>query len=309
MKISYNWLNDYLPADIITSKMVESPQKLAAILTSVGLEVENLYQYGGLANNLQGLLTGEVITCEKHPNADKLKITTVSNGHGETLQIVCGASNVAAGQKVIIAPVGTTLYPINEEPFTIKKATIRGIESHGMLCAEDEIGLGDSHDGIIVLPGDTKTGMAANDYYKSSGDSVLEIGLTPNRMDAMSHMGVAKDVCAYLAHHNKTEIKMISPFKNIFKADNTSHKIDVVIENTEACSRYAGVTLAGIKVSQSPGWLQSRLKSIGVRPINNIVDITNFILHETGQPLHAFDADKIKGNLPVREAGLPRTGR
>ena len=298
MKISYNWLKDYLPADIITSKMMESPQKLAAILTSVGLEVENLYRYGEVTNSLQGLLTGEVITCEKHPNADKLKITTVSNGHGETLQIVCGASNVAAGQKVIIAPVGTTLYPLNEEPFTIKKATIRGIESHGMLCAEDEIGVGDSHEGIIVLPGDTKTGMAAHDYYKSSGDSVLEIGLTPNRMDAMSHMGVAKDVCAYLAHHNKAEIKMISPFKNIFKADNTSHKIDVVIENTEACSRYAGVTISGIKVSHSPGWLQSRLKSIGVRPINNIVDITNFILHETGQPLHAFDADKIKGNRP-----------
>jgi phenylalanyl-tRNA synthetase beta chain len=276
--------------------MMESPQKLAAILTSVGLEVENLYSYGEVTNSLQGLLIGEILTCEKHPNADKLTITTVSNGHGETLQIVCGASNVAPGQKVIIAPVGTTLYPINEEPFTIKQATIRGIESHGMLCAEDEIGVGGSHEGIIVLPGDAETGMAARDFYKSSVDSVLEIGLTPNRMDAMSHMGVAKDVCAYLAHHNKTGIKMISPFKNIFKADNTSHKINVEIENTEACSRYSGVTISGIKISHSPGWLQSRLKSIGVRPINNIVDITNFILHETGQPLHAFDADKIKGN-------------
>jgi phenylalanyl-tRNA synthetase beta chain len=305
MKISYNWLKDYLPGDAITSKMIENPQKLAAILTSVGLEVEALYTYEEARYSLEGLVIGEIITCEKHPNADKLTITTVSNGHGETLQIVCGASNVAVGQKVIIAPVGITLYPINADPFTIKKATIRGIESNGMLCAEDEIGLGDSHEGIIVLPGDTKTGMLAQDYYKSSGDSILEIGLTPNRMDGMSHMGVAKDVCAYLSHHHETEIKMISPFKNIFKADNTSGKIDVAIENTEACSRYAGVTISGIKVSQSPGWLQSRLKSIAVRPINNIVDITNFILHETGQPLHAFDADKIKGNLPVQEAGLP----
>lgn len=282
---------------------MESPQKLASILTSVGLEVENLYRYGEITNNLQGLLTGEVITCKKHPDADKLTITTVSNGHGETLQIVCGASNVAVGQKVIIAPAGTTLYPLNKEPLTIKKTIIRGIESHGMLCAEDEIGVGDSHEGIIVLPGDTKTGITAYDYYKSSADSILEIGITPNRMDAMSHMGVAKDVCAYLAHHNKAEIKMISPFKNIFKADNTSNKIDVVIENTEACSRYSGVTISGVKVSNSPGWLQSRLKSIGVRPVNNIVDITNFILHETGQPIHAFDADKIRGNLPAAPAG------
>ncbi|MEP6926801.1 MAG: phenylalanine--tRNA ligase subunit beta [Ginsengibacter sp.] len=296
MKISYNWLLDYLPEDIITSKIIESPQKLASILTSVGLEVENLYQYLQVTNNLQGLLIGEVLTCEKHPNADKLKITTVSNGHGETLQIVCGASNVAVGQKVIIAPVGATLYPLHKAAITIKKANIRGIESHGMLCAEDEIGLGISHEGIIVLPENTKTGMTANEYYESPADSIFEIGLTPNRMDAMSHMGVAKDVCAYLSHHNKTEIKMISPFKNIFKANNTSHKIDVIIENSEACRRYAGVTLSGISVSQSPAWLQSRLKSIGVRPVNNIVDITNFILHETGQPLHAFDTDKINGN-------------
>jgi phenylalanyl-tRNA synthetase beta chain len=296
MKISYNWLKDYLPADVITSKMMDRPQKLATILTSVGLEVEDLYPFGEVTNGLEGLLIGEVVTAEKHPNADKLTITTVSNGHGETLQIVCGASNVAVGQKVIVAPVGTTLYPLNQGPFTIKKATIRGVESHGMLCAEDEIGVGDSHAGIIVLPADARTGISAQAYYKSSGDSILEIGLTPNRMDAMSHMGVAKDVCAYLSHHHKAEIKMISPFKNTFKADTTSHKIEVVIENTEACSRYAGVTLAGIKVSQSPGWLQTRLKSIGVRPINNIVDITNFILHETGQPLHAFDADRIKRN-------------
>jgi len=282
---------------------METPQKLGTILTSVGLEVEDFYSYGEPANSLQSLLVGEVLTCERHPDADKLKITTVSNGHGETLQIVCGAPNVAIGQKVVVAPVGATLYPSNEAPVMIKKAVIRGIESQGMLCAENEIGVGDSHEGIIVLPPDTKTGITAYDYYKTSVDTVFEIGLTPNRMDAMSHMGAAKDVCAYLSHHNGTEIKLISPFKNIFKTDSTSHKIGVVIENTEACSRYAGVILSGIEIAQSPGWLQNRLKSLGVRPINNIVDITNFILHETGQPIHAFDAYKINGNLSTGQLG------
>jgi phenylalanyl-tRNA synthetase beta chain len=299
MKISYNWLKDYLPVSVLTSKMLGTPQKLGAVLTSVGLEVESLYRFGELVNNLKGLIIGEIIRCEKHPNADKLTITTVSNGNGETLQIICGAPNVAAGQKVVVAPVGTTLYPLHKEPFTIKKATIRGVESFGMLCAEDEIGIGDSHEGIIVLPRDTVTGIAAGDYYKFSEDTIFEIGLTPNRMNAMSHMGVAKDVCAYLAHNSNSEIKIVSPFKNIFRADNTSRKIEVVIENTEGCSRYAGVSLSDIKVSRSPGWLQNRLTSIGVRPINNIVDITNFVLHETGQPLHAFDADKIKGNKVI----------
>jgi phenylalanyl-tRNA synthetase beta chain len=296
MKINYNWLKDYLPGDIITSKMMANPQKLSYILTSVGLEVENIYRYGDTTNTTNGLLVGQVIGSENHPNSEKLKIATVDNGHGETLQIVCGASNIAVGQKVILAPVGATLNPLNREPFTVTKATIRGIESNGMLCAEDEIGIGNSHEGIVVLPPDATTGMALHDYYKSAVDTVLEIGLTPNRMDAMSHMGVAKDVCAYLSQHNKTGIKMISPFKDNFKPDNTSRTIHVIIENPEACSRYAGVTISGIKVLPSPGWLQNRLKSIGVRPINNIVDITNFILHETGQPLHAFDADTIKGN-------------
>lgn len=306
MKISYNWLKDYLPGDVITSKMMESPQKLAAILTSVGLEVESLHQYEEVKNSLQGLIVGEVITCEKHPDADKLKITTVNNGNGETLQIVCGASNVAVGQKVIVAPSGTTLYPAGKEPFTINKTKIRGVESNGMLCAEDEIGIGESHAGIIVMPQDTKTGMAAYDFYKPYSDWVLEIGLTPNRMDAMSHTGVAKDVCAYLAHHNNAAIKIISPFNTNFKADNTSRKISVTIENPEACSRYAGVSISGIKVAPSPLWLRNSLKSIGVRPINNIVDITNFILHESGQPLHAFDADKIKGKKIIVKT-LPLT--
>jgi phenylalanyl-tRNA synthetase beta chain len=299
MKISYNWLKDYLPIEIHSSKLMDTPQKLSGILTSVGLEVEDIHSFGDVNNSLNGLLIGEVITCIKHSDADKLKITTVNNGHGETLQVVCGAPNVAAGQKVVLAPVGTTLYPIKGDPIKIKKAKIRGVESNGMLCAEDEIGIGSSHEGIIVLPPDTETGMAASDYYKSYGDFVFEIGLTPNRMDAMSHMGVAKDVCAFISHHDKIFVKPVSPFKNIFKSDNTSLEINVSIENTEACSRYAGVTVSGVTITHSPEWLQNKLKSIGIRPINNIVDITNFILHETGQPLHAFDADKIKGSKVI----------
>ncbi|KAA9041586.1 phenylalanine--tRNA ligase subunit beta [Ginsengibacter hankyongi] len=295
MKISYSWLRDYLPEEI-TSKLIKSPQKVSEILTSVGLEVENLEYYEEIKSSLAGLVVGEILTCEKHPDADKLKITTVNNGKGETLQIVCGANNVAAGQKVIIAPSGTTLYPINGEPLIIKKTKIRGIESNGMICAEDEIGIGESHRGIIVLPDDVEPGTEASDFFKPYNDWIFEIGLTPNRMDAMSHLGVAKDVCAYLSHHNRADIKINSPFNTNFKNDNTSQKINVIIENKEGCSRYAGVSISGIRINTSPAWLQNRLKSIGVRPINNIVDITNFILHETGQPLHAFDADEIKGN-------------
>ena len=306
MKISYTWLKDYLPDDEITSTMMKSPRKLADILTSVGLEVESLDRYEEIKNALQGLIIGEVITCKKHPGADKLKITTVNNGNGETLQIVCGANNVATGQKVIIAPTGATLYPLTGEPLVIKKTKIRGIESNGMICAEDEIGIGEGHSGIIVLPDNVEPGKTAHDYYKPYSDWIFEIGLTPNRMDAMSHMGAAKDVCAYLAHHNNAEIRMISPFNNNFKSDNTSRKIGVSIENQEGCSRYAGVTISRIEISSSPVWLQNRLKSIGLRPINNIVDITNFILHETGQPLHAFDADKIKGNSIIVKT-LPDT--
>ena len=195
-----------------------------------------------------------------------------------------------------VVPVGSTLFANTGATYTIKKATLRGGESNGMLCAEDERGLGTNHAGIIVLPAEIKTGMTASAYYQPYSDWILEIGLTPNRMDAMSHLGVAKDVCAYMSHHNKAEMKVLSPFNSSFKADNTSRTIDVVIENPEACARYAGVSISGITVAPSPRWLQNRLKSIGMRPINNIVDITNFILHETGQPLHSFDADKIKGN-------------
>ena len=308
MKISYNWLKEYLPQDEITSKMTENPQKLGDILTSVGLEVESIEKYEEIPDGLKGLIIGEVITCEKHPDADKLKITTIDNGNGQTLQIVCGADNIAAGQKVIVATVGTTLYPMGGEPFMIKKAKIRGVESNGMICAEDEIGIGESHEGVIVLPADAKTGMAAEDYYQPYRDWTLEIGLTPNRMDSMSHLGVAKDVCAYLAHHHKKEIRVESPFKNNFKADNNSNPLKVEIKNTEECPRYSGVSISGITVAASPEWLQHKLKSIGLRPVNNIVDITNFILHETGQPLHAFDADKIKGKKIIVEtlpAGTP----
>lgn len=301
MKISYKWLKEYLPKDNIAFSVLESPQKLADILTSVGLEVESLEKYEEIKNELDGLIAGEVIACEKHPDADKLKVTMVNIGKEETLQIVCGAPNVAVGQKVVVAQVGTTLYPKNAASFTIKKAKIRGVESNGMLCAEDEIGIGESHAGIIVLPQNVIPGTSIKEYYQPYSDWIYEIGLTPNRMDAMSHIGVAKDVCAYLSHHYNTEIRTISAFINIFNPDTTSQKIEVSIENTEACSRYAGVSISGIHVGASPVWLQNRLKSIGVRPISNIVDITNFILHETGQPLHSFDADKIRnGKIIVK---------
>ncbi len=301
MKISYNWLIEYLPIDEVSSKIIGNPQKIAEILTSVGLEVENLEKYEQVTNGLEGLIIGEVLTCEKHPDADKLKITTVSNGHGETLQIVCGASNVAAGQKVIVAPVGTKLFPVSGESFTIKKAKIRGVESNGMLCAEDEIGLGNSHEGIIVLPENVKPGTPAAEYYQLYNDWIFEIGLTPNRMDAMSHIGVAKDVCAWISHHYKKTTKPISPFKNKFKADNHSKTIEIEIKNPPDCERYAGVSISGITVAESPEWLKNKLRSIGLRPVNYILDITNFILHETGQPLHAFDLDKIKGNKVIVE--------
>ncbi|MEO9210854.1 MAG: phenylalanine--tRNA ligase subunit beta [Ginsengibacter sp.] len=301
MKISYNWLREYLPSDENTAKITGTPQKIAEILTAVGLEVESLEKYEEVKNGLKDLIVGEVITCEKHPGADKLKITTVDNGNGETLQIVCGASNVEAGQKVIVAPVGSTLYPVTGDPLTIKKAKIRGVESNGMLCAEDEIGLSHNHEGIIVLPEDTVTGMVASEFYGLYSDWIFEIGLTPNRMDAMSHLGVAKDVCAYISHHYKKEIKVSVPFKNNFKADNNSKPVEVQIKDSAICERYAGISISEITIAESPAWLQNKLKSIGLRPVNNIVDITNFVLHETGQPLHVFDLDKIKGNKIIVE--------
>jgi phenylalanyl-tRNA synthetase beta chain len=301
MKISYNWLVEYLPIDEATLKITGDPYKISEILTSVGLEVESLEKYEQVKNGLEGLITARVITCEKHPDADKLKIATVDNGEGKPLQIVCGAPNIKAGQMVILAPVGATLFPLNDESFTIKKAKIRGVESNGMLCAEDEIGLGHSHEGLMILPEDTIPGRPLKDIFKLYSDWIFEIGLTPNRMDAMSHLGVAKDVCAYITHHLKKTIKVIYPFNNQFKADNHSKPVKVEIKNPEDCERYSGVSISGIKVAESPEWLQNKLKSIGLRPVNNIVDITNFILHETGQPLHAFDRDKIKGSKVIVE--------
>lgn len=297
MTISYNWLCEYLPEKI-------EPEKLSKILTSIGLEVESLEKKEAIKGSLQGLVVGEVVECEKHPDADKLSLTKVNIGNSEPLQIVCGAPNVAKGQKVIVATIGTTIYPLSGEPLTMKKAKIRGQESQGMICAEDEIGLGQSHDGIIVLPADKIVGTPAAEIFQLKDDYVIEIGLTPNHMDAMSHFGVAKDVCAYLTHHNKKETLAKSPFKNNFKVDHQGLQISVSIENADACLRYAGVSIQGVSIQESPAWLKERLQSIGLRPINNIVDITNFILHETGQPLHAFDADKINGgkilvkNLP-----------
>jgi phenylalanyl-tRNA synthetase beta chain len=292
MIISYNWLSEYLPETI-------EPEKLSKILTSIGLEVESLNKHEAVKGGLQGLVIGEVITCEKHPDADKLKLTTVNIGADEKLQVVCGAANVAVGQKVVVATIGATIYPVTGEAMTMKKAKIRGIESQGMICAEDEIGLGESHAGIMVLPAETPVGTRAAEYFKLTDDFIFEIGLTPNRSDAMSHLGVARDICAYLSHHNKKETAVKFPFKNNFKPDNQGLQMEVIIENKEACQRYAGVSIEGVTIADSPDWLQQRLKSIGLRPINNIVDITNFILHETGQPLHAFDADVITGKKVI----------
>jgi phenylalanyl-tRNA synthetase beta chain len=290
MTISYNWLSEYLPVHI-------EPERLSRILTSLGLEVENLEQYEQFKGGLKGLVVGEVMECRQHPNADKLKITSVSvGGEAAPLQIVCGAPNVAVGQKVVVAPVGTTIYPAKGEPVTMKLAKIRGEESYGMICAEDEIGLSDNHAGILVLPANIKPGTAAAAYFQPYTDWVYEIGLTPNRMDAMSHLGVARDVCAYLTHHDKKDSRVKAPYSNSFKPDNNSLPIAVSIQNKTACQRYSGISISGITVKESPAWLQHKLRAIGQRPINNIVDITNFVLHETGQPLHAFDAAAITGN-------------
>ncbi len=297
MTISYKWLSEYLPVPV-------EPERLARILTSIGLEVENFEKYEEVKGGLKGLVIGEVLSTERHPNADKLTLTRVGIGNGESLQIVCGAPNVEAGQKVIVAKVGTTIYPINNAPVTMKVAKIRNVESYGMICAEDEIGLGTSHAGIMVLKNDAKVGLAATEYFQPYEDWIFELGITPNRMDAMSHWGVAKDVCAYLSHHDKKDIKPKIPNSNAFKIDNKSLPISVSVENTKACQRYSGVGIANVTIKESPQWLQKKIKAIGLRPINNIVDITNFIQHETGQPLHAFDGDELKGkkiivkNLP-----------
>jgi phenylalanyl-tRNA synthetase beta chain len=291
MTISYKWLSEYLPLPL-------EPERLSRILTSIGLEVEKMEEFEEVKGGMKGLVIGEVLQTERHPNADKLTLTKVDIGKDQPLQIVCGAPNVAAGQKVIVAPVGTTIYPTAGDPLTMKVAKIRGVESYGMICAEDEIGLGTSHAGIMVLPSDATVGALAEDYFHPFSDIIYEIGLTPNRMDAMSHWGVARDVCAYLSLHERKEWKPVLP-QSQFKVDSQSLEISVDIENKEACRRYSGVCISGVKVGESPKWLQERLRAIGLRPINNIVDITNFIQHETGQPLHAFDYDEIKGHKVV----------
>lgn len=301
MTISYKWLCEYLPGSV---KDTVDPERLSTILTSIGLEVESLEKFEEVKGGMKGLVIGEVLDVSPHPNADKLRLTKVDIGSGEPLKIVCGAPNVAFGQKVIVATIGTTIYPVTGDPLTMKLAKIRGEESNGMICAEDEIGLGTSHAGILVLPADAKTGTPAAEYFHPYEDWIYEIGLTPNRMDAMSHWGVARDVCAYLSHHDKIQVRPQLPSTGSFKIDSNSLPVSVTIENTVACPRYSGVTIANVIIKTSPKWLQEKLKAIGLRPINNIVDITNYIQHETGQPLHAFDADEIKGrkiivkNLP-----------
>jgi len=296
MTISYKWLCEYLPDSILSSV---NPERLSSILTSIGLEVESLEKFEEIKGGLKGLVIGEVLDVAQHPNADKLRLTKVDTGNGEPLKIVCGAPNVAPGQKVIVASIGTTIYPVNGDPLTMKLAKIRGEESNGMICAEDEIGIGSSHAGIMVLPNDVKPGMAAADYFHPYEDWVYEIGLTPNHMDAMSHWGVARDVCAYLSHHDGKQVRAKLPASDLFKIDNNSVPVSVAVENTVGCPRYSGVSIANVSIKESPQWLQQKLKAIGLRPINNIVDITNFIQHETGQPLHAFDADEIRGKKIV----------
>jgi phenylalanyl-tRNA synthetase beta chain len=290
MKISYNWLKTLINIDI-------DANEVAKLLTASGLEVENIEQFESVKGGLKGIVVGEVIEKIKHPEADKLSLTKVDIGTGELLNIVCGAANVAAGQKVLVATIGTTIYPVSGEPLKMEKRKIRGAASEGMICAEDEIGVGTSHDGILVLPADTKVGLPAADYFKIENDVVFEIGLTPNRSDAASHLGVARDLVAILKSTNPesnneivlTGINQTPPATNI-------NKIEVIVENKEACPRYSGLVLTGLTVAPSPDWLQNRLKAIGLRPINNIVDITNYVLHELGQPLHAFDLEKVNGN-------------
>lgn len=290
MNISYNWLKEYVNFDL-------TPEEVVAALTSIGLETGSVEEVQTIKGGLEGIVIGEVLTCEPHPNSDHMHVTTVNLGQGEPVQIVCGAPNVAAGQKVVVATLGTKLYD-GEECFTIKKSKLRGIESNGMICAEDEIGIGTSHDGIIVLPQDAVPGTPAKDYYNVKSDYVLEVDITPNHADACSHYGVARDFYAYLIQNGK-QATLQRPSVDSFKVENHDMDIAIEVENTQACPRYAGVAIKGVKVKESPEWLQNKLRTIGLRPINNIVDITNYILHAYGQPLHCFDADKIKGGKIV----------
>ena len=291
MKISYNWLKQFLQLDW-------EAEKTAELLTNLGLEVEGIHTFESIKGSLEGVVVGKVLTCEQHSNADRLKVTTVNIGQEAPLQIVCGAPNVAVGQTVLVATIGTTLYMENGEPLIIKKGKIRGEESFGMICAEDELGLGKGHDGILVIDDKYKVGTPASKVFNIASDQVFEIGLTPNRADAMSHMGVARDLRAGLMQEGlKLEFK--TPSVSDFQVEERTLKIDLQVDDKELIPRYCGVTISNIKVAESPKWLQDKLKSLGLTPKNNVVDITNYILHELGQPLHAFDASKIKGNKIV----------
>lgn len=285
MKISYNWLKTYIPIEL-------PAEELSDILTNIGLEVEGIETFQSVRGGLEGVVIGEVLSCSRHPNADKLTVTSVDVGTEDPLQIVCGAPNVAAGQKVPVALVGATLYP-NDEGITIKKSKIRGELSQGMICAEDELGLGTSHDGIMVLDADAEVGTPASGYFRVETDTVFEIGLTPNRIDAASHLGVARDLSAYFSQREKRKVSR--PSLDTFTIDNQDLTVSIEIEEKEGCKRYSGLTISGITVTESPGWMKTRLRSIGQTPINNVVDITNFVLHECGQPLHAFDMESIAG--------------
>ncbi|MBR0195218.1 MAG: phenylalanine--tRNA ligase subunit beta [Paludibacteraceae bacterium] len=287
MNISYKWLKRYIA-------LQDDAQTVAKILTSIGLEVGTVEEVETIRGGLKGLVVGEVLTCEPHPNSDHLHVTKVNIGEAEPLPIVCGAPNVAAGQKVIVATIGTVLYD-GDQSFTIKKGKLRGEESWGMICAEDEIGVGTDHAGIIVLPADTPVGMKAADYYHIENDTIIEVDITPNRSDAASHYGVARDLYAYYQAHGQN-IALTKPSVEDFKVDNNELPIKVIVDAPEAAPRYSGVSIKGVTIQESPEWLKNSLLAIGLRPINNVVDVTNFVLHECGQALHAFDADKIKGN-------------
>jgi phenylalanyl-tRNA synthetase beta chain len=294
MKISHNWLKEYVQTDL-------TPQEISGILTDLGLEVEHLQEVETVKGGLKGVVVAEVLECEQHPNANRLKVTKVDSG-AEICQVVCGAPNVAKGQKVLLATVGTTLYPKPEEPLKIKLSKIRDVESAGMLCAEDELGLGTSHDGILVLPSDTKTGTLAAKLFEVESDWVYEIGLTPNRSDALGHIGVARDLAAYLSIHSNTPVAVQWPSVDAFKSESNSLHVSIQVEDIDLCPRYCGVTISGIEVKDSPNWLKNRLRNVGINPINNVVDVTNYVMRELGTPLHAFDARSLNGQLIVRKA-------
>lgn len=295
MKVSYNWLKEY-------ANITKSPEELDVILTDTGLEVESITKIEAVKGGLEGVVVGEVLTCEKHPDADKLKVTTVTIGVGEPLQIVCGAPNVAAGQKVIVATVGCTLYPTPEEPFKIKSSKIRGVESNGMLCAEDELGLGKSHAGILVLDDAVAIGTSAAAYFELEDDFEIEIGLTPNRADAMGHVGVVRDILASINFHENANLKLNFPKITDCISKNEDNIVTINVEDALLCPKYAGLTIKNIEVKPSPAWLQKRLRAVGLSPINNVVDATNYVMRELGTPLHAFDASKLNKKIVVKTA-------